>query len=818
MGISVGQGTSKNNYVLRDVMYITNGGLANNTSVFSSGKVCVFSSGLANNTSVFSSGEMNVSRGGFANNTSIFSSGNVYVSKGGSANNTTIFSQGCMAVYSEGRAENTTVNAWSDLDVCSGGRAVNITLNGGDLDVYAGGRIENTTVNSGGFVEILWESVASHTAINFMGIMEVFSKGRAENTTINSGGAMYVYKEGFARSTTIDSGGVMGIYIGGRAENTTIDSGGVMGIKEEGVARHTAINSSGIMVIFSEGRAENTTINTGGSMYVNEDGGACNTTINSRGSMTVHSGGRAEDTTVCSKGKLFVSAGGAAFNTLISAGTVSAEDALLDGTCIGSDGYVQASSGVVVQNTTVNSDGLLEMLPYSELTGTLMLQEGAIVAISNHVKFDFDLTEKASANGYLINDLSILSGMPDYTITINQNHAPGVYKLARGADGFSAPVTIGTQNADYGTLTTGEVLAQSGYSYLLSDTDGDLKLTITPAGNGISADKNGMTILDGTTSSGRVAELSKDNFETVLTVNYQGTSLDTFGLAAGTYRWQEREALSAWQRSSEFVSDNTNTPQQYVSDEDEDPDLFFAKVNGTWSANYVAQHQGNLNGWTGTGEQVVLTGKNRIADTFAGSSDEGILFLTDDGNGDALFLDDIYTQFGNSARISKIDRIYAGAGDDVVDLSSQKFDHSVSTTVFGGAGNDTIWSCGHLYGDAGDDRLIGSEGEDWFIGGSGNDVMHGGGGVDYFFFGGNWGNDTVEQLAGGHIYLVFENGSQSNWNSETMTYTDGANSVKLTGVDQDKITISCQESFTDGVFEDHATEKICEERNRGVLA
>ena len=36
-----------------------------------------------------------------------------------------------------------------------------------------------------------------------------------------------------------------------------------------------------------------------------------------------------------------------------------------------------------------------------------------------------------------------------------------------------------------------------------------------------------------------------------------------------------------------------------------------------------------------------------------------------------------------------------------------------------------------------------------------------GGGNDIFCFGGNWGNDTVEQLAGGKITLWFESGSEN---------------------------------------------------------
>ena len=60
--------------------------------------------------------------------------------------------------------------------------------------------------------------------------------------------------------------------------------------------------------------------------------------------------------------------------------------------------------------------------------------------------------------------------------------------------------------------------------------------------------------------------------------------------------------------------------------------------------------------------------------------------------------------------------------------------------------------------------------------------MHGAGGRDAFVFGGDWGNDTVEQLASGQVILWFQNGDESKWDQASLTYTDGANSVKVTGV------------------------------------
>ena len=226
---------------------------------------------------------------------------------------------------------------------------------------------------------------------------------------------------------------------------------------------------------------------------------------------------------------------------------------------------------------------------------------------------------------------------------------------------------------------------------------------------------------------------------------------------------------------------------------------------------------------SGTKERVFLNGKNKIADVFSGSTDANVLVLTDDANGDALFVEDIYTSFGkDAARFSQIDEIRAGAGDDIIDMTSQRFAYAGDgVKIYGGSGADTIWAnngSNTLFGDAGNDRLIGGADDDVIIGGSGNDRLHGGGGDDIFCFGGDWGIDTIEQLAGGSVTLWFEEGSANNWNAGTQTYTDGANTVTVSGVSNVTLKFGADASLPEGAFTDAASEKIFEDKNSGMLA
>ena len=279
-----------------------------------------------------------------------------------------------------------------------------------------------------------------------------------------------------------------------------------------------------------------------------------------------------------------------------------------------------------------------------------------------------------------------------------------------------------------------------------------------------------------------------------ISVQTESAGLEHFGLPAGDWQWRVRaEGDEDWASGNDIHIDApAPEPQLWQGQPDGLDELFFSRKFDTWSAAYQAQHVGILGGWEGTCEKVVLEGKNKIADIFNGTAQNtSILLLTDDANGDALFVDDIYTELPGAlteqqARIAGINEIRAGAGNDIVDLTSQRFAYIGSgVTVRGGLGDDVIWANlgdNRLFGDAGDDRLVGASGDDVLAGGSGNDSLHGGGGDDIFCFCAGWGQDTVEQLSDGKVTLWFAEGDLTHWNADTLTYTDGDNSVIVTGV------------------------------------
>ena len=195
-------------------------------------------------------------------------------------------------------------------------------------------------------------------------------------------------------------------------------------------------------------------------------------------------------------------------------------------------------------------------------------------------------------------------------------------------------------------------------------------------------------------------------------------------------------------------------------------------VDARWSGGDYAQNFGSP-GQAGSGQRIHLVQMNRSLDTFDGGAGTDTLLGT--AGDDAILLDD------GSQRIKNIEIIDAGAGEDVVDLTSTTYALG-DVTVYGGDGNDVIWSSSGndvLYGGNGNDVIDGGAGADWIDGGAGadvitggagndtldgkagNDVLMGGTGNDSYLMGRGYGQDTIQEndaTAGNHDTLQFTGG------------------------------------------------------------
>jgi len=439
------------------------------------------------------------------------------------------------------------------------------------------------------------------------------------------------------------------------------------------------------------------------------------------------------------------------------------------------------------------------------------------------------------------------------TVDADEITSNGTYSLVETADSSSLNSVILSVAGQENTLTAGQAVKIGDVEYALSrETSGSgEKMILAVSGlkeNSGNSDPIGNPVgtsdkvsWEATETAQYIVEYSTDNFEHVIRVITTGNAVDTPDLPAGTYQWRVKTDGGEWTVGEAIAvapGAISSAPKVVQSNEDGSEDLFFASPVGAWENIYYAQHVGSVNDWTGTNEFVSAAGKGRIQNLFFGSADPNVLCLTDAENGDAIFVDDVYTDLPESmtehtSRLYKIQEVRAGAGDDIVDMTSRRFEYTGSgLTIRGGDGDDVIWankSDNVLFGDAGNDRIVGASGSDVIAGGIGDDSMHGGGSDDVFTFCDNWGADTVQQLENGSVTLWFASGSLTNWNAETLTYTDGDNSVTVSGVAAEKITLKFGEnspedaarfaSLSDiGAFDAFTSRKIFEEADKGILA
>ncbi len=219
----VESGISSTGIELRhDSMFVSGGGVANNTVVNNEGWLFVSGGAVVNNTTVNSRGNMLISGGAVANNTVIHSQGQMKIIDDGVANHTTIGNEGWLFVSGGGIANDTIVNYGGLLYVFKGG-TVSIVFNpwGGSIaseagatvihlereaDCYFGGARAGVVSKAAGFDQL--EIASGYGAV-------IYSGGSASRTTVRSGGSL-VISGGIHRGTlAVEQGGSVAVSGGG---------------------------------------------------------------------------------------------------------------------------------------------------------------------------------------------------------------------------------------------------------------------------------------------------------------------------------------------------------------------------------------------------------------------------------------------------------------------------------------------------------------------------------------------------------------------------------------------------------------------------
>ena len=190
---------------------------------------------------------------------------------------------------------------------------------------------------------------------------------------------MFVSSGGTANSTIINTSGYLEVDSGGTAIDTIINdrkSGGLF-ITLGGVANGATVNYGGYMRILPDGKAKNV-VENGGYVYIDEELEKGNPNVTFRKNSfsgvvlsgydtgekrkaTVHSGTTANNTTVKSNGVLEILGGIANGTTVVSGGDMIIFSGTANSTVVNSDGYVGISSGGVIINTEIKNCGYVDV-------------------------------------------------------------------------------------------------------------------------------------------------------------------------------------------------------------------------------------------------------------------------------------------------------------------------------------------------------------------------------------------------------------------------------------------------------------------------
>jgi Ca2+-binding RTX toxin-like protein len=292
-------------------------------------------------------------------------------------------------------------------------------------------------------------------------------------------------------------------------------------------------------------------------------------------------------------------------------------------------------------------------------------------------------------------------------------------------------------------------------------------------------------------------------------------------MAFGNYGWRYGD----WPRFNNYFHEMNDNSRPYYTDQDiafkyydsEQNSYSVISYSNIWGpghqyhlnnhANHAIKHYFTKNFYNG--EQIVIDGYNQTLDSFDGGDGKDIMIMTE-GN-DIIALEDANsTKPAEGARVKNISTIYAGSGDDIINFTSPHYTY-LDITIYGGDGNDKIWSSignDNLFGQDGNDQIYGGAGNDIIDGGIGDDDLNGGEGNDILI--GGIGDNTLTGGAGNDMFDFDNFGNNSQMNLIT-DFTQHQDLIKLSTSEYDHI------SYGQGSAEEHGLEYYFDQDNNTII-
>jgi Ca2+-binding RTX toxin-like protein len=322
----------------------------------------------------------------------------------------------------------------------------------------------------------------------------------------------------------------------------------------------------------------------------------------------------------------------------------------------------------------------------------------------------------------------------------NDTHADSTFRISSPDE-----VLVGSHIAYFGTLGDDVITMNDGYNEAYA-SDGNDTITTGNSGGWVSGDTGNDTLIGGAGNDQLYGGYGSQDAGDDTLYGYAGNDILNGGNGNDTLDGGI---------GNDYILAGSGV------------DMVQLESNEVWGSGYAAKNVDTSVSF-GTGEVIDISGLIKHSDVIDGGGDNDTLNLQ--AGSDVFFLDDVFTSFNASAlldgatstaRVIDIESILGHAGNDIIDLTSNKFTLANNTSIYGGDGDDIIWAADGadlLYGDAGNDSLSG---------GAGNDTLTGGSGADRFQFTATSGNDVITDfnlVDGDTLNFYHRSGQQSDIN------------------------------------------------------
>ena len=508
--------TSSGLTLLRDSMFILNGGKATETTVSSGGSMFVSKGGKATKTTVGSGGSMIVSKGTV--NTATIASSGYFVMSGGTINNLKL--QNASGVVSSGGGTINDLTLSGSFIAFYSGTINRAEAVHGNLYVYSGGKLNSATFN-GGNLSISSNCTANKITLENGACINVYRSGKASNVTLEGGASAYVddgavvtnltltggdanpegdsytarlVNYGTVKGLKIGSGTSVGLSSGCTVTKLTWTPGdGVVNIGDVSLSFTSKYSGvyvgSGGMHVSQTKEFLSSSLARGESAYVMK-GGYANANELKGGKMEVWSGGKAENIFIGNDGYnsswVDVSSGGTMTSARVSGGFLNLEGGFVGDTVIGNDGELYVSGGSA-SGIRVEAGGMLRLysctatdVEWTPFVGELGIGDDA------HVTFKTAITGIYAGNSdtllyhteETLQDWSVNQGS-NTLFVMSGGSANNTAVLGSGGmyvfGGFASGTTIGGENGEgYGNMLlyddayASDTVIHSGGQYVYS--------------------------------------------------------------------------------------------------------------------------------------------------------------------------------------------------------------------------------------------------------------------------------------------------------------------------------------------------------------